>query len=180
MPAAAKVKPRLTRTPQQGSPAQVPQIKAHYQKVCSRLHDAPVFIIDSGRNCLQDLKTRELADVLVSRILSAVPDGMAPLKIYWSGGSPFAWRLRACVEEKGVPYQAKLLDVSKSTHFPQHVILPMGTYSLKKERLMHCGANKAFCSAIIRGIASVIMWPGPHGRYYETWFDGRCLPCIWH
>ncbi|CAL5228235.1 g11330 [Coccomyxa viridis] len=42
-------------------------------------------------------------------------DGMA-LKIYRGRGSPFAWRVMACAEEKGVLYQAETLDASKKEH----------------------------------------------------------------
>ena len=39
---------------------------------------------------------------------------MAPLKIYWGGGSPPGWRVLACMEEKGLTYDSKLLDLTKS------------------------------------------------------------------
>lgn len=63
---------------------------------------------------------------------------MAPLNIYWGGGSPFAWRVLAGLEEKGITYDAKLLDVSKSEYSAKTdiCVLPMGCPSLKMEGLI--------------------------------------------
>ena len=66
-------------------------------------------------------------------------DGMAPLKIYWGGSSPFAWRVVACVEERGFAYQAELLDVSKSEDLPHRGLFSLGSSSLKEERLVPYG-----------------------------------------
>jgi glutathione S-transferase len=37
----------------------------------------------------------------------------SPVEIYWISGSPFAWRVLLTVEVKGIPYEGKLLEVSK-------------------------------------------------------------------
>ena len=46
-----------------------------------------------------------------------LPDTMAPLKIYWGSGSTPAWRVLVCMEEKGLSYESKMLQFSKSKFF---------------------------------------------------------------
>ena len=36
-----------------------------------------------------------------------------PVEIYWISGSPFSWRVLLTAEVKGIPYEGKLLQVSK-------------------------------------------------------------------
>jgi glutathione S-transferase len=36
-----------------------------------------------------------------------------PVKIFWISGSPFSWRVLLTAEVKGIPYEGKLLQVSK-------------------------------------------------------------------
>src|ERR671922_2261994 len=38
------------------------------------------------------------------------------IELYWGSGSPFAWRVMLTLEGKGLPYQSKLLGVSKGEH----------------------------------------------------------------
>ena len=46
---------------------------------------------------------------------------MPKLEIYHGGGSPFVWRVLACMEEKGLKYAVKLLDISKRERLLQKV-----------------------------------------------------------
>ena len=39
---------------------------------------------------------------------------MAPLKLYWGSGSTPAWRVLCVLEEKGLDYESKLIEFSKS------------------------------------------------------------------
>ena len=63
---------------------------------------------------------------------------MAPLKIYWGGGSPPAWRVLACLEEKGLAYDSKLLDLYASESQERNTIsvVPMALPSFAQDRVM--------------------------------------------
>ena len=63
---------------------------------------------------------------------------MAPLKLYWGGGSPPAWRVLACMEEKGLTYESKLLDLyaSDSCCIPIVPVVPMALPSSAQDRVM--------------------------------------------
>ena len=50
---------------------------------------------------------------------------MAPLKIYWGSGSTPAWRVLVCLEEKGLSYESKILQFSKSELSPQKCFLSL-------------------------------------------------------
>lgn len=38
------------------------------------------------------------------------------IELYWGSGSPFAWRVMLALEVKGLAYESKLLEFSKSDH----------------------------------------------------------------
>lgn len=38
------------------------------------------------------------------------------MHFYWGSGSPFAWRVHLCLEEKGLAYESHLLSFSKGEH----------------------------------------------------------------
>src|SRR4051794_37484747 len=38
------------------------------------------------------------------------------IELYWGSGSPFAWRVMLTLEVKGLAYESKLLEFSKSDH----------------------------------------------------------------
>jgi glutathione S-transferase len=44
------------------------------------------------------------------------------MDFYWGSGSPFAWRVHLCLEEKGLAYTSHLLSFSKGEHkTPEHL-----------------------------------------------------------
>ena len=44
------------------------------------------------------------------------------MHFYWGSGSPFAWRVHLCLEEKGLAYTSHLLSFSKGEHkTPEHL-----------------------------------------------------------
>jgi glutathione S-transferase len=57
------------------------------------------------------------------------------LEIFWGSGSPFSWRVLLALEVKAVPYQSKLLELSKRQHqSPEFLALnPRGKIPLLRD-----------------------------------------------
>ena len=66
---------------------------------------------------------------------------MAPLKIYWGSGSTPAWRVLCVLEEKGVDYESKLLEFSKSKLL--HYVRRISNYIslFKRYMALHLSSN---------------------------------------
>ena len=79
----------------------------------------------------------------------ALSDIMAPLKIYWGSGSTPAWRVLVCMEEKGLSYESKLLEFSKSksSHIKVSRVLPTELGLPAEERLLPYVIERAMSCA---------------------------------
>ena len=65
---------------------------------------------------------------------------MSQLAIYWVSGSPFSWRVLLTADVKGIPYEGKLVQVSKGElKTPEFLAVnPLGRTAEEAGRIFRC------------------------------------------
>ena len=134
-------------TPSKGPPAQVPPIKLLIKKYCSRQHDAPIYIIDSGYNCLE--VPRDPKDL--ERVLSVVSSWLC-LTAWRPSRSTGAVARRSpggCVHVwKRKEFHTKPSSWMSPRVSSPHIMFAPDGNAVPQERVLHCGANRAICALI--------------------------------